>query len=31
MTTSVPTRFTDDELAMIDELVGEGIGDSRSP
>ena len=30
MTTPVPTRFTEDELAMIDELVGEGIGDSRS-
>lgn len=30
MTTPVPTRFTDDELALIDELVGEGIGDSRS-
>ena len=30
MTTPVPTRFTDDELALIDELVDEGIGDSRS-
>lgn len=30
MTTPVPTRFTDDELALIDELVGEGIGESRS-
>jgi Arc/MetJ-type ribon-helix-helix transcriptional regulator len=30
MTTPVPTRFTDDELALIDELVSEGIGDSRS-
>ena len=30
MTTPVPTRFTDDELALIDELVGEGLGDSRS-
>lgn len=30
MTTPVPTRFTDDELALIDELVDEGVGDSRS-
>lgn len=30
MTTPVPTRFTDDELTLIDELVEEGIGDSRS-
>jgi Arc/MetJ-type ribon-helix-helix transcriptional regulator len=30
MTTPVPTRFTDEELALIDELVGEGVGDSRS-
>ena len=30
MTTPVPTRFTDQELALIDELVNEGIGDSRS-
>ena len=30
MTTPVPTRFTDDELALIDELVDDGIGDSRS-
>ena len=30
MTTPVPTRFTDDELALIDELVSEGIGESRS-
>lgn len=30
MTTPVPTRFTDEELALIDELVAEGIGDSRS-
>jgi Arc/MetJ-type ribon-helix-helix transcriptional regulator len=26
----VPTRFTDEELALIDELVAKGIGDSRS-
>lgn len=30
MTTPVPTRFTDDELALIDELVEEGVGESRS-
>jgi Arc/MetJ-type ribon-helix-helix transcriptional regulator len=30
MTTPVPTRFTDDELALIDELVDSGIADSRS-
>lgn len=30
MTTPVPTRFTDDELALIDKLVDDGIGDNRS-
>jgi Arc/MetJ-type ribon-helix-helix transcriptional regulator len=30
MTTPVPTRFTDEELALIDELVTKGVGDSRS-
>ena len=30
MTTPVPTRFTDEELELIDEMVSEGIGDSRS-
>lgn len=30
MTTPVPTRFSDEELALIDELVEEGVGDSRS-
>ena len=30
MTTPVPTRFSDDELALIDELVDEGVGESRS-
>lgn len=30
MTTPVPTRFTDEELALIDELVEAGVGDSRS-
>ena len=26
----MPTRFTDDELALIDELVDSGIAESRS-
>ena len=30
MTTPVPTRFSDDELALIDELVDAGVGGSRS-
>ena len=30
MTTPIPTRFTDEELALIDELVGDGIADNRS-
>jgi len=30
MTTPVPTRFTDEELALIDELVADGVGRSRS-
>jgi Arc/MetJ-type ribon-helix-helix transcriptional regulator len=30
MTTPVPTRFTDEELALIDDLVDAGIGESRS-
>ncbi len=30
MTTPVPTRFTDDELALIDQLVADGVADSRS-
>lgn len=30
MTTPVPTRFSDEELALIDALVTKGIGDSRS-
>jgi len=30
MTTPVPTRFTDDELALIDELVDSGVAESRS-
>lgn len=30
MTTPVPTRFSDDELALLDELVDAGVGESRS-
>ena len=30
MTTPVPTRFTDAELALIDGLVEGGVGESRS-
>jgi hypothetical protein len=30
MTTPVPTRFSDDELELIDELVAQGLGDTRS-
>jgi len=30
MTTPVPTRFSDEELALIDELVNKGVGESRS-
>jgi len=30
MTTPVPTRFTDSELELIDELVAGGIGETRS-
>ncbi len=30
MTTPVPTRFSDNELALIDELVADGVGDNRS-
>lgn len=30
MTTPVPTRFTDEELALIDQLVDEGVGENRS-
>lgn len=30
MTTPVPTRFSDDELGLIDELVAKGIGETRS-
>lgn len=30
MTTPVPTRFSDEELELIDELVAGGLGDTRS-
>ncbi|HSL59710.1 MAG TPA: hypothetical protein VK866_17815 [Acidimicrobiales bacterium] len=30
MSTPVPTRFTDEELALIDELVAEGVAENRS-
>jgi Arc/MetJ-type ribon-helix-helix transcriptional regulator len=30
MTTPVPTRFSDEELALLDELVDQGVGESRS-
>ncbi len=30
MTTPVPTRFSEAELQLIDELVDEGVGDTRS-
>lgn len=30
MSTPVPTRFTDVELALIDKLVEEGVAENRS-
>jgi len=30
MTTPIPTRFSDTELALIDRLVAEGVGQNRS-
>jgi len=30
MTTPVPTRFSDEELELIDQLVRDGVGESRS-
>ena len=30
MTVQVPTRFGDDELRVLDELVAEGVAESRS-
>ena len=30
MTTPVPTRFSDDEIVLLDELVAAGVGETRS-
>ena len=30
MTTPVPTRFSDDELELLDRLVDDGVGANRS-
>lgn len=30
MTVAVPTRFDDDELATLDRLVADGLGENRS-
>lgn len=30
MTTPVPTRFSAEELKLLDELVAEGVGENRS-
>jgi len=30
MTVPIPTRFSEDELALLDKLVDEGIGENRS-
>lgn len=30
MATPIPTRFSDEELELIDQLVAAGIGESRS-
>ena len=30
MTTPVPTRFSEEEIGLLDELVAAGIGDNRS-
>jgi Arc/MetJ-type ribon-helix-helix transcriptional regulator len=30
MTTPVPTRFSDDEIALLDALVEQGVGENRS-
>ncbi|MEP7112255.1 MAG: ribbon-helix-helix domain-containing protein [Ilumatobacteraceae bacterium] len=30
MTTPIPTRFSDEELVVIDRLVTEGVGANRS-
>ena len=30
MATPIPTRFSDDEIALTDAMVHEGVGDHRS-
>jgi len=30
MTTPIPTRFSDEEVAVIDRLVADGVGENRS-
>jgi hypothetical protein len=30
MTSPIPTRFSDEEVRLLDELVAAGVGDSRS-
>ena len=30
MTKPVPTRFSDEELALLDDLVAQGVAESRS-
>lgn len=30
MTTPVPTRFSDEELELLDDLVAAGVGENRS-
>lgn len=30
MTTPIPTRFNSEELAVIDQLVADGVGQNRS-
>ena len=30
MTTPVPTRFSDEEIELLDQLVAAGIGETRS-
>lgn len=30
MTSAIPTRFSDDEIALIDQLVADGVAPNRS-
>jgi hypothetical protein len=30
MTTPIPTRFSEEEIRLIDDLVAAGVGDTRS-